>query len=672
MAIRVTCPGCQAAYTCPDDYRGKKLKCKKCQQVFLAGSSQPAARPRLAAPPPREEFEEMTAPPTAKRLPADVPKRSLAVPIAVGVGALVVASALSFAAYQFLKSPPNDPLIGKGPGPGTKDAGNSDEDQGTFKLKAPPRNDLDLAFVAADFNAAVVLHPQRSLKSPLLAPLLKDLPLGQAVEATGIDPQQIERIVLFLEPMPGGNAGFFGCGIVRFAQDVDGKQLITKNVMGVQEATYQGKTYLKSTDPALMMAKVPMAAHVADARTLVLGPEPTLHKMLAAKDVNSPLTERLRTVDLSADVAGVFLLEPFRPVLAQTLDAAKDEIPEALAGVQALPEQLVAAHFALNLSGDNLLRINLETKDAAAAGSVHKLAVEALGFGKQLYPHMREDLSKQMPPDLGKLVFGVVDELFANLALSKDGKMVSLDVKTPQGLAELPAKLGPMLAQLLDVPKKEGHEQAVDWVRENNAFGPQDKIVTDMANHLRKEADAGSGFFIRLGPKLVKSGRQTWLCTLRDDLFVFALTPEQEKLAPFKDLETVIITLTRSDDMGQAKDVVLGPPVFEKADSLDQGQKITGAVPFTPTRPNPDKQFLALRLYVVNRGLASYQHLGEYLPADKKALPFTFPSPKELGIQQTGPHLVVLELVTFFGPERRGKTLTLGNSVAVLLNIAPK
>src|SRR5262245_7134542 len=41
MPMRVTCPNCQVAYTCPDEYRGKRLKCKKCQQVFSLGQPAP-------------------------------------------------------------------------------------------------------------------------------------------------------------------------------------------------------------------------------------------------------------------------------------------------------------------------------------------------------------------------------------------------------------------------------------------------------------------------------------------------------------------------------------------------------------------------------------------------------------------------------------------------------
>jgi hypothetical protein len=428
MPIRVTCPGCQTTYTCPDAYRGKRLKCKHCPQEFFAGP--PAAG-------------EGKAPPALLAL--------------VAAAGLVVVGSLGFAAYQFFKAPPSSAVARNRPVPGTGRF--SDEDRGLHgpPTPAPPlpvKNDLDLTFAAADFNAAVVLHPRRCLRSPLLEPLVKDLPLAQLAQTTGIDPRQMERVVLFLEPFPGGNVAFFGGVVVRFAEDVDGKALLTTALRGVREVTFQGKTYLKSTDPDVMLAKVAIAGYVADARTLVVAPEPTLHKMLAAQDVKGPLTQRLRAADLRADAAGVFVLGPFRGLLAESLRSAKDAIPEPLAGVNALPEQLVAASGVVDLASDNLLTLHLEVRDAAAADALHQLIENGLALGKTFYPQMRQEMAKDLPPELTESALGVADELVAGVALSKEANTVSVRVKTPQRLAGLATKLGPLLKQMLDVSKE--------------------------------------------------------------------------------------------------------------------------------------------------------------------------------------------------------------------------
>src|SRR5438045_4005360 len=34
MAIRITCPACQAANTIDDDKRGRKVRCRKCEKIL--------------------------------------------------------------------------------------------------------------------------------------------------------------------------------------------------------------------------------------------------------------------------------------------------------------------------------------------------------------------------------------------------------------------------------------------------------------------------------------------------------------------------------------------------------------------------------------------------------------------------------------------------------------
>jgi predicted Zn finger-like uncharacterized protein len=50
MPIKVTCAGCQAPYTVPDNYAGKQIRCKRCQSnVTVPGASIRAAGPAPAA-----------------------------------------------------------------------------------------------------------------------------------------------------------------------------------------------------------------------------------------------------------------------------------------------------------------------------------------------------------------------------------------------------------------------------------------------------------------------------------------------------------------------------------------------------------------------------------------------------------------------------------------------
>ncbi len=61
MSIRVSCPKCRAVAACPDEYRGKAVRCKKCGQPFVAGAPAPkSAAGRKPVPVPRPASKGLT------------------------------------------------------------------------------------------------------------------------------------------------------------------------------------------------------------------------------------------------------------------------------------------------------------------------------------------------------------------------------------------------------------------------------------------------------------------------------------------------------------------------------------------------------------------------------------------------------------------------------------
>src|SRR5437588_5268443 len=46
MAVNVNCPGCRTSYPVTEDLLGKKIRCKKCQETFVATASKSAVASR--------------------------------------------------------------------------------------------------------------------------------------------------------------------------------------------------------------------------------------------------------------------------------------------------------------------------------------------------------------------------------------------------------------------------------------------------------------------------------------------------------------------------------------------------------------------------------------------------------------------------------------------------
>jgi hypothetical protein len=305
---------------------------------------------------------------------------------------------------------------------------------------------LDLTYVTADFNGAVVLHPQRLLKSPLLAPLLQDPGLEEAVKQTGVGPRKVERVLLLTEPFPnsGGKppppgpgppqALFQLAAVIYFSEPVNGKRLLETTPGGVEEKTFQGKTYYRAKDPKAVLAGARVCAYVADERTLVGAPEPTLHKMLATQGAKSPLIDRLRAADLDHDVVAVLVVGPYRELLAQAVAEAGNSIPPPLAGVRQLPEHLQSLTISGDLHGSALLKISLEADNAEGAAAIEELAKSALDFGKLIYPTVREKLAPQVPAEYAQPVFAVADQFYGGIQVGKGGAHVTLTLPRPAGL----------------------------------------------------------------------------------------------------------------------------------------------------------------------------------------------------------------------------------------------
>jgi hypothetical protein len=315
------------------------------------------------------------------------------------------------------------------------------------KEKAPgdgaPRNGLDVSYIAADFNVAVIVHGKRIARAPLLGTLPQEELLAEMIKETGVDPRKVERAILLLEPTPGGNVLFLPGGIIRFAEPVDGKAILAKVLGEAEDGAIAGKIYAKSKKE--MMAKVPIAGFVADDRTLLIAPEPTLKKMLTADAAKSPLLDQLQRVELDSDVIATFAMEPVRPLVGEFLKQSKDQIPPAFADVTTLQDRVKFATLSVNLNGDPLAKLVLDAVDEQSATVLNNLAIQGRNLGQLMYPDLRKKLVSQAPLGVAQPVTAVTDQILDGLTVSKNGTQVVVSLKTPKGLADLPAKLMPLL-----------------------------------------------------------------------------------------------------------------------------------------------------------------------------------------------------------------------------------
>ncbi|MGA2254256.1 MAG: hypothetical protein ABSG53_06295 [Thermoguttaceae bacterium] len=113
---------------------------------------------------------------------------------------------------------------------------------------------IDVSLVSPHDFAAIVTRPRRIAQSPLVAKQLKDESIAGAIKKFGIDPSEVEQIVVLFGPdekHPGRRA-WIRVMITRFTHDVDAKEVLTKSQAAagqhvpaaIEESDVGGKTRL--------------------------------------------------------------------------------------------------------------------------------------------------------------------------------------------------------------------------------------------------------------------------------------------------------------------------------------------------------------------------------------------------------------------------------------------
>ena len=551
---------------------------------------------------------------------------------------------------------------------------------GNKPLPDPGKKTFDTTFIADGFTAAVVAHPKRLLAADALTGLPLDEWFGPLAKL-GLDPRRAEEVLLLFAPNPGENVAFSLGGVVRFGEPVDGQKLLLTAFPAAKEATFQDKVYYTLGPP---IAGVPWAVHVANDRTAVAAPEPLLKKMLSAKGATSPLIDQLRKADPDDDLTAVVAVEPMRPLVSGAIRQFFGHAPPELAAGAALGDQMNAVTLTVNLTKDPLFAVDGEAKDEKTAGDVLAFVNT---FRDQLQVHYIELRSPPgLPPDAGNLIDRFSGDLQKAFVARSEGSHVRLSVKRPAATKDLITALGPMGPRLLAAapapsikppreprpaaPPGDAREQGVAWVRDNNAFGPDHKIVADARTRLTGQVREREGFLASLGPKLLKSQKPTYLVGWGGEVFALELSPEQAQQAGVAEAAMVVQTVPPAADLGREDPLCqLSDLKIDGADALDPAAPIKGTVTCRRLRDDND-DYYALRLSVLSRSRVTlFDHLQVAELPKQGPLAFSFPAPNQAGVAQTGPLAALVEVVGFRDSQGETLPIVLSAPTAVLLTV---
>ena len=297
---------------------------------------------------------------------------------------------------------------------------------------------LDTTYVTAEFFGAIAIHPRRLAQSDLLSGLPLDELLSDFVGNTGVDPRQVEQILFLLAPAKGdSHEMFMPAAVIRFAEPVEGRMLLSRMWGGVEQRTVSDVTYFRQVSD---LPGTP-AAYLPDNQTMVIGPEPMMLQMVTNPTDATPLAERMKATSTDAEIAGVVVTGLVRNQLRQFVE-------QALPQYASLPEDLEAASLLVRLENESLIDLNLEARDAESTTRLAPSAREAVQVIQGAYElMMRSALMDAIPVEIARAIEKPMDEAMQQIEVVEHTRHVRLAMKRPASMNNLPAALADAIAR---------------------------------------------------------------------------------------------------------------------------------------------------------------------------------------------------------------------------------
>ncbi len=181
-------------------------------------------------------------------------------------------------------------------------------------------------------------------------------------------------------------------------------------------------------------------------RTMVLGPEPAVKKILEGKGPSGPLAELAGSVDLNHDFVAFGVMGPLNEFLDQLPPDALRGIPQQANLALNLRKFIDSAVITTDLSGPHLVQLAIDSPDGDAAKQLHAGIKLLVQLGQAAFADNREQIAAELGPEVPPGAIKIVSELVAGVATGVKGDRVSLTVKQPASWNQLPGIVKELMA----------------------------------------------------------------------------------------------------------------------------------------------------------------------------------------------------------------------------------
>ena len=375
----------------------------------------------------------------------------LSVTITAGICLLTALAQSATAADP--KPPTPKPVTAKPADPKTTDA-----------VAAPATaKPLEASFIPADTAFAAVAHPRQVLTSPDFEMLPIEVISATTLQEVGFDVAELDEVIAIAIPGPGFQKPEFGV-ILRFAHAYDRTKVLAKMLAGAETVVFDNKKYM------LIPGRNQWCAWLIDDRTVLVGTEVEIKKMLAVHEASGAMVKLLKSADTSRQIMAVIAVDAIRDDIVKQL-AKMPAVPPAFADLMKLPEQLSSVELSMDvksaISGTLILRV----RDAKTAADVEHTVLDALKMAQQMILAQCNRIAASTDPvDIATRHYSqrFIGKLFAIIKPQRIGDRVEIDWRCESiGLATVGIMLGMLLPAVSAA--RSGHAQRIgeqfapDW-----------------------------------------------------------------------------------------------------------------------------------------------------------------------------------------------------------------
>ncbi len=217
-------------------------------------------------------------------------------------------------------------------------------------------SELSVAYIPDDAFAALVLHPARALRAPILKPFVESALFTTLEEDFGIvgrEPREIDRVMLIVSDPASPQAMFLA-----MTEGVDVRKAVEEMTPRSKWGSQDGVDFRQDPYNNRIV--------IVDQKTILVGKTKVVERMVrSGRTPDGPLVRRLRQRDLSADLLAIAIATPqVQTFTQQKLAAEQGMIPPQFSNVRTVAPKLDSIVLSISLRTDPMMRVEFSGRDA--------------------------------------------------------------------------------------------------------------------------------------------------------------------------------------------------------------------------------------------------------------------------------------------------------------------